>query len=58
MTPSECAMKAMTEPNLGYFVSRNGPKKRENMNCTSKTAAFQTMGPMETTAIRISGLAG
>ena len=48
----------MTEPNFGNGVSSIGPKNSENMNSTSSIAAFQTMGPMATTAIRMSGLAG
>ena len=48
----------MTEPNFGNGVSSIGPKNSENMNSTSRIAAFHTIGPMATTAIRMSGLAG
>ena len=58
ITPRKWAMNAMTDPNLGYLVSRRGPRNRENMKRMRSTAASQTIGPREMTAIRMSGLAG
>ncbi len=48
----------MTEPNLGNGVSSIGPRNSENKKRTSRTPAFHTMGPIETMAIRMSGLGG
>ena len=48
-------MKAMTEPNDMQQPVRKGPIKTETMNMTIKTAAFQTMGPSATTAMRMRG---
>ena len=57
-TPRVWPKNAMTEPNLGNGVSSIGPKNSENMNKMSKTAAFHTIGPRDTTAMRMSGLGG
>ena len=48
----------MIEPNLGNGVSSIGPRNNENRKRTSRTPAFHTTGPMETMAIRMSGLGG
>ena len=58
MAPRAWAMNAITDPNLGYLVSRSGPRNSENMKRMRRIAASQTMGPSEMIAIRMSGLAG
>jgi len=58
MTAKKCAMLAMTAPNFTQQPLRTGPRKIEMKNNTSKTAAFQTIGPSAMTPIRISGLGG
>lgn len=51
-------MKAITDPNKGNTGSSMGPKNSETKKRVKRTAAFQTMGPMEMTAMRIKGLGG
>lgn len=51
-------MNAITDPKLEPLALNTGPSSKENKNCTSSTAAFHTIGPTDTTAIRIRGLGG
>lgn len=49
------AVTAINEPNLEQHVLSIGPRKIDTMNRTMRTAAFQTTGPREMTAIRRRG---
>jgi hypothetical protein len=56
--PRTCAIAAITDPNRAQHESRTGPNISETKNSMSNTAAFHTIGPIDTTAIRMSGLGG
>jgi hypothetical protein len=51
------AIVAMTAPNRAQELSI-GPRKRETRKRASKIAAFHTMGPIDTTIMRMRGLGG
>ena len=57
-TPKKWAMNAIVEPNFGNLGSNIRPRNKDTRNSTNKMAAFQTIGPREMTAMRISGLGG
>jgi len=46
-------MEAMTDPNLAQQLLRAGPKNIEMRKRTSRTAAFQTIGPRAMMAMRV-----
>ena len=45
-------MKAMTEPKRGKTGSSMGPRNNDTRKSVNRMAAFHTMGPMDTTAMR------
>lgn len=57
MSARKWAIAAMIEPNLAHELIM-GPRNREMKKKTNKTVAFHTIGPRETTPIRIKGLGG
>jgi hypothetical protein len=50
-------MTAITDPNLEFF-GKIGPMNNAIKDWVMRIAAFQTIGPREMTAIRMSGLGG
>ncbi len=58
IVPSMCAIVAMTAPKRTQHESSIGPRKSDTRKRTSKMAAFHTIGPRDTTAIRTRGLGG
>jgi hypothetical protein len=56
IVPSMWAIVAITAPKRTQHDSSIGPKKSETRKRISKTAAFHTMGPRDTTPIRMRGL--
>ena len=56
IVPSTCAIVAMTAPKRTQHESSIGPKNSETRKRISKTAAFHTIGPRDTTPMRMRGL--
>jgi hypothetical protein len=56
--PSTCAIVAMTDPKRVQHESSTGPNISAMKKRMRSTAAFQTIGPIDTTAMRMSGLGG
>jgi hypothetical protein len=58
IVPSTWEMDAMTAPNRTQHESSISLRKREMRKRTNKTVVFHTMGPIDTTVMRMRGLGG